>query len=99
MTTALISVGCYFLVSLVITSTRAWFIGLHRGRKHSGDRKSGCEHWACDFMASDFLIVLFLFWPVFTPILLLFAWYRLLIRGAHLSTLPPENEHPGKRHE
>jgi hypothetical protein len=86
----------YVMVSFVITSIRAWRIGVHRAEAHSGKRQYGCEHFACNLMAVDFLVLMFLFWPVCLPVVILAAWYMALMKAPYLRRLPPENEGPGK---
>lgn len=92
----IICCASYVLVGFVVTSIRAWRIGVHRAEAHEGDRKYDCEHFACDCMALEFLVVLFMFWPVVLPIVILTAWFRAVVKAPHLRRLPAENEGPGK---
>lgn len=85
----------YVLVGFVITSVRAWRLGVHRAEAHQGRRSSGCEHFGCDMMAVEDLVPMFVLWPLWLPAAILAAWFRALIKGPYLRRLPPENGGPG----
>lgn len=89
----------YLACGIAVVSVRCWFVGTHRARHHEGEREYRCSDWACGLFADDgpTITLATIFWPLALPMFVLGWWFRLMLHGPYLRSLPVKNEHPTAR--